>query len=74
MVQYPLECIHAVFSDMMCTFNLDMHNTVATEDVADFITSSAWAICNSYHTVLGSMPGKAIFGRDFLFNIPYLAD
>ena len=27
-----------------------------------------------YHTVLGSSPGAAIFGRDMLFDIPYLVD
>ncbi len=59
---------------MMHTSNLDMQDTARTKDVADFIISAAWAICNTYHTVLGSMPGQTIFGRDMLFKIPYLAD
>jgi hypothetical protein len=27
-----------------------------------------------YHTVLKTSPGAAIFGRDMLFDIPFLAD
>jgi hypothetical protein len=29
---------------------------------------------STYHTVLKASPGAAIFGRDMLFDIPYLAD
>ena len=32
------------------------------------------AICSTYHTVLKASPGAAIFGRDMLFDIPFLAD
>jgi hypothetical protein len=28
----------------------------------------------AYHTVLKASPGAAIFGRDMLFDIPYIAD
>ena len=34
----------------------------------------AWAIRATYHTVLNASPGAAIFGRDMLFDIPFLAD
>ena len=29
---------------------------------------------STYHTVLKTSPGAAIFGRDMLFDIPFLAD
>jgi hypothetical protein len=32
------------------------------------------AICSTYHTVLKASPGAAIFGRDMLFDIPFVAD
>ena len=35
---------------------------------------AAWAIRSTYHTVLKASPGAAIFGRDMLFDIPFLAD
>jgi hypothetical protein len=34
----------------------------------------AWAIRSTYHTVLKASPGAAIFGRDMLFSIPFVAD
>ena len=51
-----------------------MQNAVTTEDVVDFITSAAWAIHITSHMVLGSTHCQAIFSRDMLFNILYLAD
>jgi hypothetical protein len=47
---------------------------VEPSDVADFLTNAAWAIHSTYHTVLKASPGAAIFGRDMLFDIPFLAD
>jgi transposase InsO family protein len=69
-----LERIHGVFGDMMRTSNLDMADTVTSEMVDDFITNAAWAVRSTHHTVLRSTPGAAIFGRDMLFDIPYIAD
>ena len=51
-----------------------MANTVATSDIDAFLTNAAWAICSTYHTILKASPGAAIFGRDMLFDIPFLAD
>jgi hypothetical protein len=42
--------------------------------MADFLTNDALAVCSTYHTVLKTSPGAAIFGRDILFDIPFLAD
>eukprot|EP00804_Cyclotella_cryptica_P012263 CCRYP_013852-RA/>CCRYP_013852-RA protein AED:0.46 eAED:0.46 QI:0/0/0/1/0/0/2/0/146 len=35
---------------------------------------TAWAVCSTYHTVQKTSPGAAIFGRDMLFDVPYIAD
>ena len=51
-----------------------MADTVATSDIDSFLTDAAWAICSTYHTVLKASPGAAIFGRDMLFDFPFLAD
>ena len=58
---------------MLCTAELDMADTVATSDIDAFLTDAAWAIRLTYHTVLKSSPGAAIFGQDMLFDIPFLA-
>ena len=69
-----LERVHAVLGDMMRTSNLDMSDTCTASDIDEFLTNAAWAIRSTYHTVLRSSPGAAVFGRDMLFDIPYLAD
>ena len=69
-----LERVHAVLGDMMRTSNLDMSDTCTASDIDEFLTNAAWAIRSTYHTALRSSPGAAVFGRDMLFDIPYLAD
>ena len=59
---------------MLRTAELDMTDTVSESDIADFLTNTAWAVRSTYHTVLKTSPGAAIFGRDMLFDVPFLAD
>ncbi len=57
-----------------CKQILGIFKTVSESDIADFLTNAAWAVCSTYHTVLKTSPGAAIFGRDMLFDVPFLAD
>ena len=59
---------------MLHTAEIDMADTVAPSDIDTFLTNASWAIRSTYHIVLKASPGAAIFGRDMLFNIPYIAD
>ncbi len=68
-----LERMHGVLGDMLCTSGLDMSETVTPNDIDNFIMNVAWAIFSTYHTILKSLPGAAIFGRDIMFDLPYLA-
>ncbi len=58
----------------MRTSLMDMSDTVTPGMIDDFLVAAAWAIRSTFHTVLRSSPGAAVFGRDMLFDIPYLAD
>ena len=69
-----IERIHGVIGDMMRTRQLDMSETIEDTMIEDPLVDAAWAIRSTYHTVLKSTPGAAIFGRDMLFDIPYVAD
>jgi hypothetical protein len=53
---------------------LDMADSVSPNDVNVFLDNSAWAIDSTFHTVLKASPGAAIFGRDMLFDIPFVAN
>jgi len=59
---------------MLRTSEIDMADTINESDIADFLTNAAWAVRSTYHTVLKTSPGAAIFGRDMLFDVPFLAD
>jgi hypothetical protein len=58
---------------MMHTSEIDMADSVEPADIDTFIDNAAWAICSTYHTVLKASPGAAIFGRDMLFEILFIA-
>ncbi len=58
----------------MRTSEIDMAESVEPSDIDTFIDNAAWAIPSSYHTVLKASPGAAIFGRDMLSDIPFIAD
>ena len=51
-----------------------MADSVAPDDVDALLTNVSWAIRSTYHTVLKASPGAAVFGRDMLFDIPFIAD
>ena len=59
---------------MLRTAEIDMADSVTPSDIDTFLTNASWAIRSTYHTVLKASPGAAIFGRDMLFDIPYIAD
>jgi hypothetical protein len=69
-----LERIHAVFTNMPRTAKLDIAELVNASDIDIFLADAAWAIRSTHHAVLKASPGAAIFGRDMLFDIPFIAD
>jgi hypothetical protein len=69
-----LECVHQVLGQMLHTAELDMADSVTPDDIDVFLDNVAWAIRSTYHTVLKASPGAAIFGRNMLFDIPFMAD
>jgi hypothetical protein len=66
--------MHAVFTNMLCTAELNMAEPINASDINIFLADAAWAVCSTYHTVLKASPGAAIFGQDMLFDIPFIAD
>ena len=69
-----LERMHQTIMGILRTAEIDMADTISEDDIADFLTNAAWAVRSTYHTVLKASPGAAIFGRDMLFDIPFIAD
>jgi len=61
---------------MMRIAELDMADSVYPADIDTFIynDNAVLAIRSIYHTVIKASPGAAIFGRDMLFDILFVAD
>jgi hypothetical protein len=59
---------------MLRTAELDMADSVTPDDINVFLDNAALAIRSIYHTALKASPGAAIFGRDMLFDILFMAD
>jgi hypothetical protein len=66
--------MHAVITNMLRTAELNMAELVNASDIGIFLADAPWAIRSTYHTVLKSSPGAAIFGHDMLFDILFIAD
>ncbi len=58
---------------MLRKAELNMADTVSESDIADFLTNATWVVHSNYHTVLKTSPSAAIFGRDMLFDVIFLA-
>jgi hypothetical protein len=69
-----LERIHAVFTNMLRTAELNMAESVNASDINIFLADATWAIFSTPHTVLKASPVTAIFGQDMLFDILFIAD
>jgi hypothetical protein len=67
-----LERIHAVIGNMLRTFKFDMAETVKPIHIDVFLSDAAWAVHSTHHTVFKASSGAAIFGRDMLFDIPFI--
>ncbi len=57
-----------------CTAEVDVMNSVKPSDIDILLSDTAGAIHSTYYKVQNTSPGGAIFGRDMLFDIPYIAD
>ena len=69
-----LEHVHQTIMGMLLTAENDMVDTVNESDIVDFLTNATWAVCSTYHTVLKTSAGGAIFGRNMFFIIPFIAN
>jgi hypothetical protein len=73
-VNANLKYVHGVLGNMVHTNGLDISPTTTYAMITESILNVAWSMCSTYHAVLKSTPGAAIFVRDVLFNTPYIAD
>ena len=68
------ERVHAVFGNMLRAFTLNPNSNLSDSHatINNFISDASFAIRSSYHTTLRATPSVAIFGRDLLFDVPFI--
>jgi len=57
-----LERMHQVLRQMLRIAEIDMADSVTSNEVDVFLDNATWAISSTYHMVLKASPGAAIFG------------
>jgi hypothetical protein len=70
----PVERVHQVIQNMIRTKDLSNRVFDYIDPWGEIISSIAWAICASYHSILGATPAQLVFGRDMIFNIKTIVD
>jgi hypothetical protein len=70
----PVERVHQVIQNMIRTKDLSNRVFDYIDPWGEIISSIAWAICASYHSIFGATPAQLVFGRDMIFNIKTIVD
>jgi hypothetical protein len=47
-----LEHVHQVIGQILCIAEIDIAESVTSNDIDIFLDDPAWAICSTYHTIL----------------------
>ena len=59
---------------MLLPARLDAENNLNHVLIKQFIIDAALTVCFTHNIKLGSSPGATVFGRDMLFDHPYLLE
>ena len=59
---------------MLRTQELEGTDIKEADLLEQFLVDADWYTNSNHHTELGSIPAAAIFGRDMLYDIPYIDD
>jgi hypothetical protein len=69
-----IERIHLTLGNMLRTFDLENQDLSDDNPFGEFLSSAAWALRSTYHTVLDATPGQLVYGRDMLLPIQFKAN
>jgi hypothetical protein len=69
-----VERIHLVIQNMLRTKDLNNHIYDYHDPFGEILSSVAWAVRSSYHTIKQATPAQLVFGRDMIMPIVYSAN
>ena len=68
-----VERIHQVIGNIIRTFELETNYMDKDNPWKGILSATAFAVRSTFHTTLQSTPGQLVFGRDMIFDMPFLA-
>ena len=69
-----VERVHQVLGNMLRTQDLKDRVLDYVNPWGNILSSIAWAVRSSYHSVLEATPAQLVFGRDMVVNLQFAAD
>ena len=69
-----VERVHQVLGNMLRTQDLSNQILDYINPWGNILSSIAWAVRSSYHSVLEATPAQLVFGRDMVVNLQFAAD
>ena len=69
-----LERVHQTIGNMLRTYELENFEFDEDDPWSGILSAIAWAIRSTVHTTTKATAGQLVYGRDMMYNIPYVAD
>lgn len=69
-----VERIHQVIQSMLTTKDLESQTFDFIDPWGEILSSVAWGIRASYHSILKATPGQIVFCQDMIFNMNKVVD
>jgi hypothetical protein len=69
-----IERVQLMLNDALRIADVDGIELDKKDPWGPFLSSSAYAIVSTFHTILKATPGKLVFGRNMVLSITFMAD
>ena len=69
-----MECIQKVVGNILRTKELKTHIFDYVNPWGSILSSVAWSVRYSYHSLLEAIPAQLVFGRNMIVNLKFAAD
>ena len=69
-----VERVHQTLGNMLRTYELEKYHFNPDDPWTEILSSCAWAIRSTVHTVLNATPAQLVYGRDMIYDFAFARD
>jgi hypothetical protein len=69
-----VERVHQTLGNLLRVYELEEYEFPCGDPWSNILASATWAICSTFHTMLGATPGQFVYGQDILFDLSFKAN